>query len=64
MNYYICYPINGGAGTRNPCHGYEMISSKDLSFMKEVLKKRKKEDGEKYKKAFITTASQLKKLIN
>jgi hypothetical protein len=63
MNYYLVYPINGNAGTRNPAHGYDLMSSKDLDFMKSVLKKRKKENPEKFSKAFLADSESLKKLL-
>lgn len=63
-NYYIVYPIEGSAGTRNPCHGYDMMSSENLEFMQEVLKNRKKENPKKFKKAFLADLEGLKKLLN
>ena len=62
-DYYVIYPINGSAGTRNPTHGYLPFSSKDIEFMKDVLKTRKKENPEKFKRAFIGTREELKKLL-
>ena len=64
MKYYIAYPINGCAGTRNPTHGHEMMASEDLEFMQQVLKKRKKENPQKFKKAFLTSGENLKKLLS
>ena len=53
MKYYILIPQSGNVGTRNPTKSYDMMSSQDENFMKTILRKRKKENYDRYKKAFL-----------
>jgi hypothetical protein len=53
----ILIPINGSEGTRNPDHRYDMMSSNDKKFMKKILRKRKRENPEIYKTAFLVDSS-------
>lgn len=62
-HYFIAYPVSGSAGTRNPTHEYLPVSSKDKEIMLEILKNRKKQNP-KFKRAFLTTFDELKKLLN
>lgn len=62
-HYFIVYPIFGSAGTRNPTHSYLEVSSADIEFMKQTLRKRKKEKPSLLKNAFLATSDELKNLL-